>query len=124
MSPTRFRAGSALWRWSFWLCFGFATAMALVPKPPRLPTQDFGDKFEHMLAFAVLATLAQLAFPTASRLRIGLWFCLFGAAIEVAQAIPALHRDSDVRDWLADTAVLVPVLGVPALLQRRQAARR
>jgi hypothetical protein len=27
----------------------------------------------------------------------------FGGFIEVVQAIPALHRDSDIKDWIADT---------------------
>ena len=42
------------------------------------------------------------------RLLVGL--SLFGAAIEVVQAIPALHRDSDVSDWLADTIAAVAVV--------------
>jgi VanZ family protein len=115
-------AGGLLWRASFWLCFAFAATMALLPMPPRVPIDRFGDKFEHMLAFAVLAALVQLAYPAASRLRLALWLSLFGAGIEVAQAIPFLHRDSDLRDWLADTAVLAPVLGIPALLARRRGA--
>jgi VanZ family protein len=35
---------------------------------------------------------------------------LFGAFIEVVQAIPALHRDSDVKDWIADTIAAGAVL--------------
>jgi hypothetical protein len=35
---------------------------------------------------------------------------LFGAVIEVVQAIPMLHRDSDVMDWIADTAAVLVVL--------------
>jgi hypothetical protein len=35
---------------------------------------------------------------------------LFGAFIEVVQAIPELHRDSDVLDWLADTVAVAVVL--------------
>jgi hypothetical protein len=35
---------------------------------------------------------------------------LFGAFIELVQAIPALGRDSDVRDWVADTAAIIAVL--------------
>ena len=42
------------------------------------------------------------------RLLIGL--SLFGALIEVVQAIPALHRDSDPLDWLADTIACAIVL--------------
>ena len=35
---------------------------------------------------------------------------LFGAFIEVVQAIPALQRDSDLLDWLADTAAVAVIL--------------
>jgi hypothetical protein len=48
-----------------------------------------------------------------------LWLSLFGAFIEVVQAIPALHRDSDVLDWLADTAAAGAIL----LLVRLRRAR-
>jgi hypothetical protein len=45
---------------------------------------------------------------------------LFGAAIEVLQAIPVLHRDSDIRDWLADTLAVGAIL----LIARWRRARR
>jgi len=38
---------------------------------------------------------------------------LFGAFIELVQAIPVLHRDSDVLDWVADTvAASLVLLGI------------
>ena len=43
----------------------FAVTMALLPNPPHLPIDQFGDKFGHMLAFAMMAVLAALSFPTA-----------------------------------------------------------
>ena len=42
-----------------------AMTMALLPKPPHLPIDRFGDKFQHMLAFATLAALASFAYPAA-----------------------------------------------------------
>ena len=43
--------------------------------------------------------------------------------IEVLQSIPALHRDCDIRDWIADTvAIAVVLLIVGALSRRRDAA--
>ena len=42
------------------------------------------------------------------RLIVGL--SLFGAFIEVAQAIPMLHRDSDPLDWVADTVACALVV--------------
>ena len=80
----------------------FALVMALVPHPPRLPG-DPSDKVQHMIAFAVLGLLGGLAFPKVRTRWLIALLSLFGALIEVLQAIPVLHRDSDPLDWLADT---------------------
>ena len=107
----------------FWLLAAFALVMALLPKPPNLPIDQFGDKFAHMLAFAVLAGVANLGWRTIKALRIALSLSAFGALIEVLQLIPALHRDSDLRDWLADTAAIVAAtLIARALLRWRDSA--
>lgn len=99
-------------RFLFWSAAAFAVTMALVPKPPHLPLDRFGDKFEHILAFAVMAVLANLAYPATERVRLIERLSFLGAVIEVMQSIPALHRDCDVRDWIADTlAVLVVTTG-------------
>ena len=50
----------------FLVASAFTLFMALSPKPPHMPTDRFGDKFEHVLAFATLTFLARLAFPRAS----------------------------------------------------------
>jgi len=96
----------------FWLALAFAVTMALLPHPPHLPIDRFGDKFEHMLAFGTLTALADLAFPAMPRLRIAERLSFFGALIEVAQSIPALHRDCDIRDWIADTMAILVVTGL------------
>lgn len=98
-------------RLAFWLCAAGAVTMALLPTPPRLSMDRFGDKFEHMLAFAVLAGLAAFAFPAMPRWRLIERLSFMGALIEVAQSIPALHRDCDVRDWVADTLAVMVVFG-------------
>lgn len=90
----------------FWLMWVFSLVMALLPKPPSTPIDRFGDKFAHMLAFAALTLVARLAWRQVSIWRQALWLCLFGAGIEVLQAIPMLNRTSDVRDWLADSAAI------------------
>jgi VanZ family protein len=77
--------------------------MALLPKPPALPIDRFGDKFEHMLAFSVLAFLARFSFQRTSPWRLLEHLSFFGALIEVFQSFPGLHRDCDPRDWVADT---------------------
>ncbi len=99
-----------------------AVTMALLPKPPHLAIDQFGDKFEHMLAFATIALLAGLAFPRASLWRIGERLSFLGALIEVFQAIPALHRDCDFRDWIADTLAIAAVLLVAAAVRRSRLA--
>lgn len=81
----------------------FTIFMALTPHPPSLPIDGFGDKFEHMLAFATLAFLASFAFVSVSDWAILFRLSVLGAIIEVLQAVPSLHRDCDWRDWLADT---------------------
>ena len=91
----------------FWLLLAFALTMALLPKPPSLPIDQFGDKFAHLLAFAALAGVANLGWREIPAWRTGLQLSAFGALIEVMQLLPALHRDSDVRDWIADTAAIV-----------------
>lgn len=94
----------------FWLLAGFSLIMALLPKPPSMPIDRFGDKFAHMLAFAVLTVVARLAWPRTPIWIAGLLLSLYGAAIELLQTIPALHRDSDPRDWVADTAAIALAL--------------
>ncbi|TFI57664.1 hypothetical protein E2493_14170 [Sphingomonas parva] len=94
---------------AFWTALLFALVMALLPKPPRVPG-DPGDKVQHVIAFATLAALASAAYPRTRLAVIVLGLAAFGALIEFAQAIPALHRDSSVLDWVADCAAVAAVL--------------
>ena len=100
----------------FWLALIFAVVMAVLPKPPKLMIDSYGDKFEHMLAFSTLAALAGLGFPAALRWRIAERLSFLGAMIEVTQSIPALYRDCDIRDWIADTLAIVVVTIVIGLV--------
>lgn len=100
-----------------------AVVLAVMPQPPQLPTDRFGDKFNHILAFATLAALAAAGWPQASRWRTVERLSFLGALIEVAQSIPALHRDCDIRDWIADTLAVAVVTGIAVLLARRAPAR-
>lgn len=96
----------------FWIAALFASVMAVLPKPPETPIDQFGDKFAHILAFATLAFLANLGFCRTDRIRIVERLSFLGAMIEVVQSIPELHRDCDIRDWVADSlAVLVVTVG-------------
>lgn len=102
---------------AFWGAAIFAVTMAVLPHPPKIPLDRYGDKVEHMVAFATLALLAALAFPHKSRLRLAERLSFLGALIEVVQSIPALHRDCDIRDWAADTIAVVVVIGLVNLVQ-------
>lgn len=93
----------------FWTAACFAFVMAVVPHPPEVPGEP-NDKVQHIIAFATLAVLGTFAYPATALLQLLLRLSLFGALIEVVQAIPALHRDSDILDWLADTAAVILVL--------------
>src|SRR4051812_5596576 len=89
-------------RFSFWAAAVFAFVMAVLPQPPQLPGNP-SDKIEHMVAFATLGLLGAWAYAGSSLLRLVAGLSLFGAMIELVQAIPALHRDCDIKDWVADT---------------------
>ena len=83
--------------------------MAVLPHPPEVPGQP-NDKVQHIIAFATLATLGSFAYPRITLPKLLAGLSLFGALIEIVQAIPALHRDSDVLDWIADTVAVAVVL--------------
>jgi VanZ family protein len=83
--------------------------MAVLPHPPEVPGEP-NDKVQHIAAFVTLTLLGSFAYPATALLQLLVRLSLFGAAIEVVQAIPALHRDSDVWDWVADTAAVSVVL--------------
>ncbi len=94
--------------------------MATLPHPPEVPIES--DKLQHMLAFGTLSILAVIAYPKACLLRIGERLSFLGAMIELVQSIPSLHRDCDIMDWVADTAMIIGVLAVAAI--SRALARR
>ncbi|HEX6603339.1 MAG TPA: hypothetical protein VF027_00480 [Sphingomicrobium sp.] len=115
------------WPWlpsaSFWSAVAFAFVMAVLPHPPQLPGAP-SDKVQHVIAFTTLGLLAAWAHPRASLLRLVLGLSLFGALIEVVQAIPSLHRDSDVVDWIADTLACAVALAAARWWRARGEGRR
>lgn len=107
---------------AFWIALGIAAVMALVPHPPFVPGGP-SDKLQHVIAFLSLAGLGRAAFPQAPPLRIGLWLCAFGGAIALAQTVPALNRDGDVRDWIADVAAVATMLVLTEIIRMRSPGR-
>lgn len=111
----------AFWRLVLIAAASFAIVMAVIPHPPHV-LSDIWDKWQHMAAFGVLTILSVLAYPRAPLHRIGERLSFLGAMIEVVQSIPVLHRDCDIMDWVADTAVIIAVLAITRVVAGRRAA--
>ena len=105
---------STILRLAFWTAALVALVMALVPHPPQLPGEP-SDKIQHIAAFLTLGALGSFAYPKTNPFHLGAALSIFGAVIEVLQLIPALHRDGDPLDWMADTAAVALII----LLLRR-----
>jgi hypothetical protein len=100
----------------------FTLVMAWLPHPPSVPGNP-NDKIQHIAAFTCLSLLGAMAFPAFPLARLGERLSFLGAIIEVVQAIPALHRDCDIRDWIADTLAVVVALFVVGALRRSRTRR-
>lgn len=76
---------------------------ALRPRPVPLP---INEDIQHMAAFGALMISGGLALGRRVRLRrlLAIALVILGAVIEGLQALPVIHRDADVNDWLADLA--------------------
>jgi VanZ family protein len=104
-------------RLTFWAAATFAFVMAALPHPLELPGAP-SDKIQHIAAFVTLGLLGRFAYPAISAVQLALRLSLFGAAIELVQAIPPLHRDSSVLDWIADTVACSAVLAAVSWWRR------
>lgn len=105
-APTQRPWAAPMLRWSriaLALAGMLTFTMAALPHPPPL-LGAAPDKLQHIAAFAVLAALSAVAFPARPMFVLLCALIGFGALIEVVQAIPALNRDSDILDLLADAA--------------------
>ncbi|KPP94165.1 hypothetical protein [Erythrobacter sp. HL-111] len=100
----------------FWAALVFAFVMATLPQAPALPGNP-GDKVQHVIAFLVLTSLAALAYPRLGLVVIFVGLALFGAAIELVQAIPELGRTPSWLDWFADVAAVAAVVLVAGVVR-------
>ena len=82
--------------------------------PPGAPHPHLfpWDKAEHFCAFFALAACAAVAFPRFPLAWTAVALSGCGALIEGVQALPFVHRDADVKDWIADTLAVGAVVGV------------
>lgn len=106
----------------FWLLVAFTLIEALIPSRRSLHLFA-SDKLEHGLAFAVLALAATFAFPRLNTLWLAIGLMALGAAIELMQALPFIGRDSDLRDWIADSIAVIVVLGAVEICRRFASVR-
>jgi hypothetical protein len=103
----------------FWTALAFAFVMAVLPQPPEVPGEP-NDKVQHIAAFATLPLLSAYAYPRIGLLRLLAGLSMFGVLIELVQAVPALHRDSEALDWVADTIAAGVVLSILRLWRSRR----
>jgi hypothetical protein len=103
----------------FWATLLITFVIAEMP-PAEAPQLFSWDKAEHFTAFYVLSCLAIPTFPRTSLFVIGLWLALFGATIELVQALPFIHRDCDIKDWIADVIGISSSFVPPMLYQWRK----
>ena len=108
---------TAILRAIFWIAIVLSFLAAINPQPPQLPGAP-NDKVQHISAFLTLGALAFFAFPRSTALKLLIGLSAFGALIEFVQMIPALHRDGDVMDWIADTVAAAVILTILRLMRR------
>ncbi len=78
------------------------------------------DKAEHFSAFFALTACALAAFPRVKIVWIAVALSACGAAVELIQGLPFVHRDMDVKDWVADTLAILAVVGVVIVARVRR----
>jgi len=99
-------------------CFAVLSWLSLAPQS-ALPQPGLSDKFEHTVAYAVLATAGLLLFPAGAVATFSIAFA-YGVLIEVLQATMGFGRDGDWRDVVANSLGIV-IVAAPALAWRRWA---
>lgn len=102
---------------AFWATLLFTYIAAILPGD-EAPTLGSTDKVNHVMAFLTLSGLVVLAYPRRPAWFAGIALSLFGAFIEVSQAVPFIHRDADVMDWIADTGAVIVGLAITYGLAR------
>ncbi len=106
----------------FWFTVAVVYVLATMPLPVE-PTLGAGDKANHIAAFLTLTMLGRAAYPGQPRWKLALGLVLFGALIELTQAIPMLHRDANLADWIADSLAIAVGLIISLPFERRWPTR-
>jgi VanZ family protein len=114
MSPARFPRPVRL------MLYGLASAILLllcILPQDELPDPGTGDKFEHAIAWFILAITGYVLAPQ-RRWAIPVYALVFGVLVEVLQATAGFGRHGDWRDFVMDT------LGVALAVAAHGAWRR
>jgi len=94
----------------FFLALIVITFESLIP-PIATATPTQHDKLLHFAAYAVLMTLAGLAFPKARLINLAVFLFAVGGAIEIVQSLMGQGRDGNLGDQLANmSGVICPIL--------------
>ncbi len=101
-------------------CLAGLSWLSLAPAQ-TLPTPSISDKLQHGLAYAGLTAAGLALFARHPRLAIGFAF-VYGAHIEIVQAIMGLGREADWLDAGANGAGVLTTTLIYALWRRRQRA--
>jgi VanZ family protein len=107
--PSARRAAFWAVRAAFVLAIIISFTVSTLPGP-EAPRGLPWDKANHFGAFYVMMGLGAASRPGKNPWLTALVLWLFGGLIEVLQSIPAVHRDGDVMDWLADTLGILAVM--------------
>lgn len=89
------------------------TALALTPGPAMPPVLLGADKLKHIAAFATLAGLVRLGWPTLKLWIVAVVLMAHGAFLEIVQGSPILQREMSLADLAADAIGIA--LGVAAV---------
>lgn len=84
-------------------------AGAMLPGGVALPGNP-DDTIQHGLAFATLTATFRMAWPGVAWMHLFVLMATLGGAIELAQLVPAMHRDASIGDWLVDVAASLATL--------------
>jgi len=116
------------WRWTtltvlviYWLALAIATHL---PRAPELPLAQ-GDKYLHVAAYAVLATLAATCWSAwRPPMRMGQLLMLAAiliayAALDEVTQIP-VGRKADLADWMADVVGILIGMSVFGVFRWRR----
>ena len=85
-----------------WAMIVFAILASLAPHE-KLPHTGVNDKFEHTLAYTVLALWFAGIYPRSRYMIIAIGLFVMGLVIEWAQGAMNLGRQSDFRDLIANS---------------------